>query len=441
MPCSWWGAEGRCHLLSTDNAQYVGCPLSCGICQPPPIIPSTLCALEAWSFANLTSLHEMVQYSPYSSIAPYTHDGVAHPTVVVDGGSDMFDNGNRIHVREAGVAWTSDPPQLPYTQSCGGQLSATGVGDIQYATCRSPFFFVAVFWSDSGSIGGFKTSGGLGADGNGEIAANLEPLVVNATSTASIATAYSDAAAGSHLYGYYKAVRGASGWSGNVKPSVNHLIASPATGVHTWAEDTNEDHDEVALSGSGASILYYFMWGGDGDGGFYNQSAFQRVLDALAAACPLPPRPPPAPPPPPQAPPLSPPLAPLSPFPLAPSIPVAGVAIAVGVAAVLLWIRRRKLWRGRRVGAGLPDRVAPRQERRPSPGVKGTVATAAAAAHFSEVGVELQDATRDVVSPLNSPRSGGDFLTAYRRDAGTSSLAVPPIGARQARVPLRPVVV
>ena len=97
-----------------------------------------------------------------------------------------------------------------------------------------------------------------------------------------------------------------------------------------------------------ASLVYYMMWGGneqDGNAGGFNSSEFQRVLDAVAAACPVPPLPPaqppappllpvpsapppprppspsPPPPPPPRPPPPSPPPPPPPPPPSSPSAP------------------------------------------------------------------------------------------------------------------------
>ncbi len=291
-PCSWWASAGRCHKLSsTSSQQYRRCPLSCGVCQPPLLIAGTACAIEGWQVTNLSLVHPVIdgRHPRY--------DGVLKRTSVRDGGQDMYDVGNRIHARAVGsAAWgpSSDPRPLPYTQSCGGRLRATGLGDILYATCRTATVFAAVFVSESSSIGGFRTSGGLGHDGRGTTAANVVPLLAAASA----------ATAGATWHGFFKSVSGACRWStcssGTHKPSVNHLIASPVAGDHTWAASTDDDGDELSLP-AGAPLLYYLMWGGEGPEG-YEEADFQRVLDAISAACPLPPHPPPSPPPPPPPP-------------------------------------------------------------------------------------------------------------------------------------------
>ena len=440
--CTWWALHGRCEELPASNRQYHLCPLSCGVCEPPRVYPNTACAIEAWRVANLSSVHAVLDtHLPVPRL-----DAVIQPTGIRDGGGDMFDNGNHIHTRIDSSVWgaASDPP-LSYTQSCGGLLSPSGIGDIQYATCRSSSVFAAIFWSESSSIGGFRTTGGTGHDSRGHVVGNVEPLLSKNASDAVIADgsagvgngtggAGGSAVGSTGLYGYFKSVRGAPGWGNSpYKPSVNHLIASPLPGAHTWAADTDDDFDE--FSSEGVSALYYLMWGGEGTAGFFNESDFSRVLDALAGACPLPPRPPPSPPPPPP-PPMEPPSPlpsppPSLPLPLPPSSPSAiaeggsssklppeaggdealssqgsnlldasHFAIAIGcifILALLCWwrMRRRRASASKGGEASTDTKGLGAQRFRKS----GTA--------VKEVGVELEDVTRRAVP---GPPPHGDGL-------------------------------
>ena len=217
------------------------------------------CVDRAWP-ANLPSL--------YSFSGGYIGDSI------LDGGSDMYDTGNQIRIRVAGM-WSSP---LYYSQVCDGSAKASVyIGDASYVTCKIvkdyyPGYgavFVAVIESPRGLIDGIMTTGNLGADGGGSVRAN------NGTDNT-----YLRGKMGTS--GYYKQVYHAQN-----DPSVNHLIFAqgpnaPGATTHI-GPNSNDDLHEVRFTG-GVNTLFYVLWAGK-QGHRYDEEAFQGVLDAVASSC------------------------------------------------------------------------------------------------------------------------------------------------------------
>ena len=267
---------------------------------PPPVGPLSAANLDThltcpgniWPSLNLSNPYMFSQVTTSYDLDSYDDFGLTG-TSIDDGGRDMYDDGNFIHIESGGTR--SEP--LQYTQSCFGGLSSAGVGDVQYATCKhANGLFVAVFTSASANITGVEINGGLGCDGDGNVWGNTVPL--------------SSAMDGANYYGWYKNI------VCDNDPSINHLIISAdSVGSHSWSTYTGDDEDIVTFS-SGVQTVYYLLWGGykwvseeafalraigtdsyDSIGEYYSEDVFQRVLDRVTSDCvvsPPPPSPPPA---------------------------------------------------------------------------------------------------------------------------------------------------
>lgn len=164
---------------------------------------------------------------------------------IIDGGSDMYDNGNYLN--------TSYYYNLPYTQ---GVISNQGFGTSgAYFTYKIPGFFLMA--ADLDNVYEFYTSGGLGQDGLGL-----------STTSAVAATV-----AGKNFKGFIRKVYGAT------NPSIFQLIIFEADGsvVQNATTSTNSDYHSVSNL-NGVNRIYYLLFSRT-LGGNMNNSSIKAVME------------------------------------------------------------------------------------------------------------------------------------------------------------------
>ncbi|KOO29422.1 hypothetical protein Ctob_007133 [Chrysochromulina tobinii] len=198
----------------------------------------------------------------------YSFSGGVTGTMIVDGGRDMYDNGNEMRLRVRGQ-WSAP---LQYKQICDGTTSEpVGRGGATYATCKENRdgpgrFFSAAFHSDQGIIDGFRISGNLGADGRGGQTTPAAALFgTNGTR------------------GFYKSVHDAYTAGIGSDPSVNHLVIARAAGTQTVGAGTDSDEDMIIFDRPVNHVLY-ILWAGY-NGHEFAESVFQSVLNTMGSAC------------------------------------------------------------------------------------------------------------------------------------------------------------
>ena len=212
---------------------------------------SLSCTASAWSNANLPYLYAF-------------NDGLSG-NHIGDGGNDMYDSGNYVHIIHADGHWQN----IHYTQSCGSSL-VNPYGDLLYTTCKtyaSPgTLWVLAVTSASNNIRGLYIHGNLGCDGQGYASANSSPLVYTYNRVT--------------YYGYYKRVRCQN------DPSINHLIITTSTGVHDWASNTDNDYHYLSLATPRGS-MYYLLWAGlyNNYGVRYDSGKFLKVMQQFVHSC------------------------------------------------------------------------------------------------------------------------------------------------------------
>jgi PKD repeat protein len=148
---------------------------------------------------------------------------------ISDGGGDMYDGGNFLN--------TNLQTAIPYTNNAVLNSTAFGLSGEDYFTCKTPGLFVMV--ADLDNVSQFRITGNLGADGSGQVAAN----VINMTHN------------GVPYVGFTKSVHAAG------DPSINHLIiveqSVGATRTHLTTTGL-EDHRINNLSS--ANRIYYLLY-------------------------------------------------------------------------------------------------------------------------------------------------------------------------------------
>ena len=170
------------------------------------------------------------------------HDLRANYNYIPDGGSDMYDGGNRIQL--------DSNPAITY----GPYNTIRKENNLEFFTSEKnqQLFLLGAKIKKS-----LKVTGNLGADGRG------------AYSTYNFIL-------GDYKF-YCKRVYGAS------DPSVNHLfiVNKDVAASHKYATHTDNDYDELILSNnSEPQSVFYFMWGGN-RGHYYNNGQIKQIAEEL----------------------------------------------------------------------------------------------------------------------------------------------------------------
>lgn len=171
---------------------------------------------------------------------------------VIDGGNDMYDNGNYLN--------TDGQTQIQYT---GGSLItnevAWGVGGEYFTRIQDDIFIMTANPGDG--VTTFFVTGNLGADGNG----SMDTVDLN----------YSGYNA------FVKRVYGAGS-----DPSINHMIiaSDEATLIHDFSTNTNNDFDEVSgietLADAADEKLYYILFATEA-GGYVDDVTMGYILEYI----------------------------------------------------------------------------------------------------------------------------------------------------------------
>ena len=165
-----------------------------------------------------------------------------------DGGSDMYDGGNRLNTNLA--------TNIPYSDDAIITSTSFGTGG-EYFTRHLPGLFVMV--ADVNSLTNFYITGNNGADGGGSVDDHT----------------FSTSAFGDNYDVFVKRVYGTS------DPSINHMMIIPEdAGVsHTWATNTNDDYHDLLGIGS-VTRIYYILYASS-SGGFIDNSTTESIADAF----------------------------------------------------------------------------------------------------------------------------------------------------------------
>lgn len=204
--------------------------------------------------ADLAGVLASLQANPVllSSLLPSSHplsDGTTGQ-VINDGGSNMFDDGNRVS--------TDLNSGLSVSYSNGVVTGNPALGSTgTYFTLKSGALWALA--ADLDGVSRLVISGGLGADGLGRVSGGSVTRTV----------------AGVTYRGFYKKVYAAG------VPSVNHLVIvedRPSLS-HRWDDSTDSDFHEVSGL-SGMTRIYYLMFGLK-SGVAYADSAFGLLMDTF----------------------------------------------------------------------------------------------------------------------------------------------------------------
>jgi len=146
----------------------------------------------------------------------------------------------------------SDKVGIEYTRFAEmSKVSTAGGGDVEYTAFQigQGKLFVAAFYSDNFAIRGLSTEGRTGAAYMGDIEAGCVPT--NAGED--------DCATTEGYCAFYKLIH--SVWGGWV-PSVNHIWVTPdCTWTHEYEDDISDDGDVVM--GEGVSEAFFLLFGGE----------------------------------------------------------------------------------------------------------------------------------------------------------------------------------
>jgi Zn-dependent metalloprotease/PKD repeat protein len=187
-------------------------------------------------------------YPTLTSLIPARYDflGGAFGTDIVDGGRDMFDNGNVLSTNLGGPLFYFDNFILP-----NAFLGTRG----QYFTRKVSGLFLLA--ADLDSISSFNVSGGLGADGQGKVDGSSLFLSKKGVGYRVFTKRVFDAG----------------------DPSVNHLfILEDRPGIsHVFSTNSDEDVHTIREL-SEARRMYYLMFGSD-NGGYIDDSVMLTLAD------------------------------------------------------------------------------------------------------------------------------------------------------------------
>lgn len=171
----------------------------------------------------------------------------------------MYDSGNMLSIKYGQAMWTV---ALEYT-ACGSPRD-TNVGDAGYVTCFSQGYFTAQFWSASANLTGFRVTGNLGADGQGDVQGG--------------------ALSGSNggYYGFYKSVDDGA----QRDPTVNHLVLVDKAGwQQNYSSTTNKD--DHAVTGPGATSIIYVLFADPPTRSRPSRETFIRLMNVAVPCSPL----------------------------------------------------------------------------------------------------------------------------------------------------------
>ncbi len=173
-------------------------------------------------------------------------------TCIIDGGSDMYDCGNRL--------FTNLDNDIPYSNNfitLNPNFGPSGA----YFTSKAPGLFMLA--ADVDNISSFGTQGNNGADGGGTAS--------GFTSTATIGTASFDL--------FVKTVCSAG------DPSINQIvfIPSPNSASQTFAANTNDGEHTVSGITASTTRIYYLLFAGTG-GQCYTQAEIETIADEFLVA-------------------------------------------------------------------------------------------------------------------------------------------------------------
>ncbi|MCH2233249.1 MAG: T9SS type A sorting domain-containing protein [Crocinitomicaceae bacterium] len=180
------------------------------------------------------------------SMFVFSYDGGAGD--IGDGGSDMYDGGNRLNTDiETNIDYSDDVI-----------TTTTGVGPTgRYFTRHLDGLFF--FAGDLDGVTNFYISGNNGADGGGSVDEHVFTTTFD----------------GVDYDVFVKRVYGAG------DPSINHMfiVESDAAISHTWATSTdNDQHDLLGLSGS--TRLYYLLYA-SASGGFIDNATTESIANEV----------------------------------------------------------------------------------------------------------------------------------------------------------------
>jgi len=182
-------------------------------------------------------------------------DGVTG-TNILDGGDDMYDNGNYLTTNLNGAG-----TYLSYSDNTIITSSALGSGG-KYFTKKQPKLFV--FAADLGGVSQFNINGNLGADGSGSVNGTVMSATLN----------------GITYTGMVKRVFGAG------DPSVNHLVVVRQGAGMTNEFSTNTDNDYQRIAGLNSTTRIYYLLFASGNGGQLTdpqtQALFQKFIEIIS---------------------------------------------------------------------------------------------------------------------------------------------------------------
>ena len=171
-------------------------------------------------------------------------DYAAGNTDIEDGGNNMYDRGIYISV----PALTNN--YVVYTDNCAQRA----VNGQQYSMdVNNNGFSVTVF--SPYNQNNIAISGGLGADGSGNVHAG----------------SYQSG----NRKGFWKTVKGPG------DPGINHLFVTDAASPnHTWS--TNTDADDDTLDNVNGNTVIYLMWGTQTNSTVSSDSVMQQLVSSIA---------------------------------------------------------------------------------------------------------------------------------------------------------------
>lgn len=167
-------------------------------------------------------------------------------THIVDGGRDMYDDGNFLYTSVGGPIEYSNNTIIP--------SRFFGVNG-RYLTRKYPALFMVA--ADLDGIDFFEINGNLGADGSGRVDGSILEIHHN----------------GTHYRGFVKRVSGTS------DPSVNHLIVvagNPAAN-HEFSTNTDDDYHRV-FNLNESTRIYYLLYAGI-EGGYIDDAATLNLMN------------------------------------------------------------------------------------------------------------------------------------------------------------------
>ncbi|MCD4820404.1 MAG: hypothetical protein K8S23_17125 [Candidatus Cloacimonetes bacterium] len=192
-------------------------------------------------------------YENITNIIPNRYDfsGGFSGYYIYDGGNDMYNNGNKLN--------TNIDADIHYSNYIISNSDSFGE-DGKYFTTKFPGLFVMA--ADINEIEFFEISGGLGADGNGDVDGVI------------LETEFEE-----HQYqGFVKRVHN------SLQPSVNHLVIIPKNEevIQSYSSDTDYD-DHTINNLENTKRIYYLLFAGT-EGYYIDDDAILAIMNAFLAS-------------------------------------------------------------------------------------------------------------------------------------------------------------